>query len=792
MTSQDRFVRQPPQIGGFEDTQEELAWYGSNPEGIDRDRTPEPFYSDASRSPSLPLKSLPTSLHPPLKRKASTPLDKWKEPRKGTKRIKSPPPMTSEVASTILRLPERTSDTREACFLLATSIHWTAEQFDAYWPLVDNFWVCNKPNNPVTGKGTQSSYWWCRLHKGDTVSETHGQRNKALRRVDPCGMKLKMVKTYSQSDRSILLSVDISLHLDKKYPCSEHNHERDYVDQCKINSFVMNAAGKAVAQGWEVHSVHSNLTALEAAGGRHLKLTDCYNAGTEWKKAHPDQRVQNVKAPWPEQWAGVLKDLKQVEEVLCANITAKRDIDDEMAYGTVFAKKCEFRVCKVSSVYADGIMLARLMFLQRRGYLALMDFTHNSNALKWKLFTVMARSEHGKWIPCAHMLSPTEDGNIVGAFLRKIKDWCGGRGAWRLRYMITDDSAQKAVRLAFRGLEEGEQQVDHFLCRKHSERTLRLKLAGDICKASFEHLYKALYYRFSEQGCLDEIHAAIAKAPDSKKEYIRQWWLDTRRLWANYARQHSCLLLQITTKNPVELWHHSLKIHAQGKGAMLRFSLSEVASYTLKIADQWELREEEAAVSFRTQQSAECITYPQLARFPGPIQKLIVGQLKKALEAQDEGDITKLGEIPRNLNNELSCTCLFYRQYQLPCSHLWQFNLMSNEFTEADWNRWAYLFEEGGFEIYENITRDIYDEPDGPSKHMLDVREVLDEIKAKFYELEAGTAKWEDDVRERISAQWVAMLRQMTGPIRQRGAQEALQELANDGHNIVPPGWKDL
>ena len=164
------------------------------------------------------------------------------------------------------------------------------------------------------------------------------------------------------------------------------------------------------------------------------------------------------------------------------------------------------------------------MFLRRRGHLALMDATHNTNTLKWKLFTVMARSEDGRWIPCAHMLSATEDGNIVGAFLRKIKQWCGGRGAWRLRYMITDDSAaeQKAVRLAFRGLEEGEQQVDHFLCRKHSERTLKRELGADSCKKSFEHLYKALYYRFSEQGCLDEVHAALNAAPDSKKKVHSQ------------------------------------------------------------------------------------------------------------------------------------------------------------------------------------------------------------------------------------------------------------------------------
>ena len=46
MTSQGLVVRQPPQYSGFEDTQEELDWYGSNPKGIDRDRTPEAIYLD--------------------------------------------------------------------------------------------------------------------------------------------------------------------------------------------------------------------------------------------------------------------------------------------------------------------------------------------------------------------------------------------------------------------------------------------------------------------------------------------------------------------------------------------------------------------------------------------------------------------------------------------------------------------------------------------------------------------------------------------------------------------------
>ena len=107
-------------------------------------------YSNASRSPSPPFNTLPTSYHPPIKRKASVSLNEQKEPRKGTKRSKLAPVIPSEVASTILKLPVDTPATREGVFALKTVIKWTPEQFDAYWPLVDNFWVCNKPDKPLT------------------------------------------------------------------------------------------------------------------------------------------------------------------------------------------------------------------------------------------------------------------------------------------------------------------------------------------------------------------------------------------------------------------------------------------------------------------------------------------------------------------------------------------------------------------------------------------------------------------------------------------------------------------
>ena len=293
--------------------------------------------------------------------------------------------------------------------------------------------------------------------------------------------------------------------------------------------------------------------------------------------------------------------------------------------------------------------LGRMRILQRRGYLALMDSTHNTNNSDWFLYTIMVRTEYGKWMPCAHMLSKTEDGDIVGAFLCQVKKWCGGPGGWLLRYIITDDSAaeQRGVKLAFKGLVDGEQEVDHFLCRKHSERTMNRKLSSDACKEARKHLYAALYFRLSEPGCDDSLKSAISAAPNQKvKDYIQKEWVATKRQWAYYARQHSSLLLQVPGTNPVESWHFSLKTHAEGKKSIRKFSLLGCASHVLRIGDQWEQRAKDEAALWRSTRSAECQDYPDLARFPGPVQELIVGQLKKGQQNAADGKYKKRHSPP--------------------------------------------------------------------------------------------------------------------------------------------------
>ena len=92
------------------------------------------------------------------------------------------------------------------------------------------------------------------------------------------------------------------------------------------------------------------------------------------------------------------------------------------------------------------------------------------------------------------------------------------------------------------------------------------------------------------------------------------------------------------------------------------------------------------------------------------------------------------------LGDDLVCQCKFYRSYQLPCRHIFQFDAMNACIKQHDWTRWASMFEDSGFEIYESTIKiyavnEIHEVIGGPARHVLEMREVLDDIKAKFYEL---------------------------------------------------------
>lgn len=305
----------------------------------------------------------------------------------------------------------------------------------------------------------------------------------------------------------------------------EHNHDLDHMNLLKRNNGLRTLVGGEVANGYMPHQIYRNLrncpeaeAVLIAAGGRYLQRQDIVNAGLAFRRANPDTRlVGNSCFSEEEQWADVAEWLEHAG-YLVSNIVAIRHSDKKPSRGTVWAEPPYLNV------------------LAERGHLTIMDSTHETNWLGWFLYTMSVRDGTGCWRPCGHLLAEFEDSDILAAGMKVLKQWAEGVTSdlqgWRLRYMITDDSAaeQRAVQLAFPGLHAGERVVTHLLCTFHSEQTLKRRLKGSSCAKSLRHLTAALKWRKTGPGVEESIQNAIHSAPNPAiAKYIENEWWKTRK-----------------------------------------------------------------------------------------------------------------------------------------------------------------------------------------------------------------------------------------------------------------------
>jgi hypothetical protein len=63
----------------------------------------------------------------------------------------------------------------------------------------------------------------------------------------------------------------------------------------------------------------------------------------------------------------------------------------------------------------------RLERLARYGHLSLIDSTHKTNQLEWKLFTIIVRDKYASWHPVTHILLLHEFGKLIAKFLLVLK-----------------------------------------------------------------------------------------------------------------------------------------------------------------------------------------------------------------------------------------------------------------------------------------------------------------------------------------------------------------------------------
>ena len=181
---------------------------------------------------------------------------------------------------------------------------------------------------------------------------------------------------------------------------------------------------------------------------------------------------------------------------------------------------------------------------------------------------------------------------------------------------------------------------------------------------------------------------------------------------------------------------------------------------------------------------AEFHDLPMLRRFPYPVQTLIQSELRRL---DDDDEEVQLHE----LNDDVSCGCLFYRKWQLPCRHIiLQHRTFGHVLTDEYYNQWHWKWEDSGFEMYEGMTTDyiskgIENDIGAPGRRKLQIREVLDGLLGRYYDLETETETWPDNARDEAIRKWVKDLDAITGSLRQVAVEQLKEQLPVESQQAI-------
>lgn len=200
----------------------------------------------------------------------------------------------------IYNAPDNIAAIRKELFEVEQTITLSAEQYNSYWPYVDNIWSSKgTPRN--TKEGTIVEYFRCRCHPvKEHVPENEGRRKRQKSSHDAlgCEMRIRVVKSLN------------IVTIDRTGKCLCHIHTLEDIDLRKRPSTFRDLAAIEVAKNYTVAEVARNLRAVDRpddrklltdAGGWHLSLKDVHNASATWKKDHPNNKRQGNLSGWEEQ-----------------------------------------------------------------------------------------------------------------------------------------------------------------------------------------------------------------------------------------------------------------------------------------------------------------------------------------------------------------------------------------------------------------------------------------------------------------------------------------------------------
>ena len=191
----------------------------------------------------------------------------------------------------LLNPPSQIALVRQRLFEVSGRLEFKPEEFDRYWPFIDNVWVRqHKANTSKSGK-TTTDYYACRLQRptytpksSDASGEGKPLRKKQIREGGTCQMRFKSIRISGPYSAIILTRIGDQL---------AHTHDLDAMDKIKRNSAVMEIARAEVMRGYMPASVYTRMNEepqkLAAIGGKFLGRNDVRNASQAWRNEHKEQ-----------------------------------------------------------------------------------------------------------------------------------------------------------------------------------------------------------------------------------------------------------------------------------------------------------------------------------------------------------------------------------------------------------------------------------------------------------------------------------------------------------------------
>ncbi|KAJ5683175.1 hypothetical protein N7462_006340 [Penicillium macrosclerotiorum] len=196
-------------------------------------------------------------------------------------------------AQSLFNNPPNLARIRRVLFECKDPIEITLEEFETYWPFIDNVWVKQRSNASKEGHCT-TDYYMCRLRRPThRTSETRPlpegkrPRKKRVREGGLCNFQIKVVRFEGAFSTVTIARTPGS--------SSVHSHDLDFIDRVKRNSGLMESARKECAKGYLPSSIYTKFQeepkALDEAGGRFLTVTDVRNVSAKWRIQNPEVQL---------------------------------------------------------------------------------------------------------------------------------------------------------------------------------------------------------------------------------------------------------------------------------------------------------------------------------------------------------------------------------------------------------------------------------------------------------------------------------------------------------------------